>query len=373
MRSKSKLTDVLLCPKCGHSLSASMRADIENHIRKEFEQERAEWLTAQQTRIEKKAMEAAAAEMEDLRESLAEKEKTNDRLRKEQLSLRKKERELEAAQAELKLEVERRLEKEKKKVLEQAVESVSEQNRLKLAEKDKLLSDMQKQIEELKRRSDVTSQKLQGDVQEEDLYDRLAAAFPEDEVSRVKSGKNGADVLLIVHNSRGQVCGKILFESKRTKSFQQDWIGKLRGDMREERAEVGVIVSEVLPKEAAHASCIDGVWVVSVPVAIAFTNVLRLQLIEIKTIEAKLETTGSTRDEIFAFVTGPIFRQRLVSILEGFVAMQQQLESEQRAMQTQWAKRSQAIQSVIQSTSMLYGEMSGIATLPEIPQLALTS
>lgn len=352
-------------------MSESMRASVETAIRKEFEDERNQWLASHQAKLEKRAKEAAATQLEELKEVIAEKEKTNEKLRKEQMALRKKERELEAAQVELKLEVERRLEKEKKKVLEQAVESANQQNRLKIAEKDKMLSDMQKQIEELKKKSDVTSQKLQGDVQEEDLYDRLTSSFPDDEVLRVKPGKNGADVLLVVRNSRGQSCGKILFESKRTKSFQADWTGKLRSDMRAENADVGVIVSETLPKEVTHAALVDGVWVVSLPVAAAFTVVLRNQLIEIRNVEAKLETTDSARDQIFQFVSGPIFRQRLTVILEGFIELQRQLESEMRAMQTQWAKRSQTIQSVIQNTSMLYGELSGIAALPEIPRLAL--
>lgn len=371
MGSKPKLTDLLLCPQCGHSLSESMRASLETAIRKEFEDERSQWLASHQAKLEKKAKEAAATQLEELKDVIAEKEKTNEKLRKEQLALRKKERELEEAQAELKLEIERRLEKEKKKVLEQAVESANAQNRLKLAEKDKMLSDMQKQIEELKKKSDVTSQKLQGDVQEADVYDRLTSAFPDEEVSRIKSGKTGADVLMVVRNSRAQACGKILFESKRTKSFQPDWTGKLRSDMRAENADVGVIVSETLPRDVTHAAFVDGVWVVSLPVVAAFTAVLRNQLIEIRNVEAKLETTDSARDQIFQFVSGPVFRQRLAAILEGFIGMQQQLESEQRAMQTQWAKRSQTIQSVIQNTSMLYGELSGIAALPEIPTLAL--
>jgi len=371
MGSKRKLTDILLCPKCGHSLSSAIRADIEAHIRQEFETERNEWLAGEKTKLERKAKEAAAVEIADMKEALAEKEKSNEKLRKEQLTLRKKERELEEAQAELKIEVERRLEKEKRKLLEQAVESVGEQNRLKLAEKDKAIADMHRQIEDLKRRSDVSSQKLQGDVQEEDLAQKLAAAFSTDEISRVKSGKNGADAVQIVRNSRNQQCGKILFESKRTKSFANDWIAKLRADMRVENADIGVIVSDSLPMDVSHATLIDGVWVISLPVAVPFATALRSQLIEIKQIEAKMSINDSTRDQIFSYISGPAFRQRLTAILEAFVSMQTQLEAEQRAMNLQWAKRGQTIQSVIENTARMYGELSAIATLPEIPQLAL--
>ncbi len=373
MGTKRKLTDVLVCPQCGHSLSESMRESIESAIRQEFENERKAWLAAHQAKLEKKAREAAATEMADLRESLEEKEKTNEKLRKEQLALRKKERELEEAQAELKLEVERRIQQEKQKLLEQASAAAAEENRLKLAEKDKLLADMQKQIEELKRKSDVTaqSQKRQGDAQEEDLAQKLAESFPADTVSRVKSGKNGADIEQVVRNARGQICGKMLFESKRTNNFSNEWIGKLKGDVLAAKAHLGVIVTEAMPKDVAHATVIDGIWVISPAVLIPFATLMRNQLIEIKNVESKSLAGDSTREQVFQYVAGPVFRQRLTAILEGFVSMQSQLETEQRSMQQQWAKRAQTIQQVINSTANLYGELSGIAALPEIALLAL--
>lgn len=79
---RSKLTDLLLCPKCGHSLSGAMRADIEAHIRREFEEERQEWLSAEKVKIQKQAKAAASEELTELREALEEKEKSNEKLQR---------------------------------------------------------------------------------------------------------------------------------------------------------------------------------------------------------------------------------------------------------------------------------------------------
>ena len=57
----------------------------------------------------------------------------------------------------------------------------------------------------------------------------------------------GADVIQTVRNSLGQPCGKIIWESKRTKNWANDWISKLKDDQRAVRADVAVLTSTVFP------------------------------------------------------------------------------------------------------------------------------
>lgn len=54
-----------------------------------------------------------------------------------------------------------------------------------------------------------------------------------DEIVEVSKGMNGADCIQLVKNSQGIVYGKIVYESKRTKSFENDWIDKLKSDLIE--------------------------------------------------------------------------------------------------------------------------------------------
>jgi len=62
-------------------------------------------------------------------------------------------------------------------------------------------------------------------------------------------------------------------------------------------------------------------------------------------------------------------------VVEAFVGMKTELDSEKRAMEKIWAKREQQIQRVIKNTAGLYGDLQGIiggALLP-IPRLQLPS
>jgi hypothetical protein len=74
---------------------------------------------------------------------------------------------------------------------------------------------MKKQVEELRRKSDLTSQQLQGEVQE--LEALLKAAFPGDVVEEVGKGRAGGDVVQKVIGPNGLESGVILWESKRTR------------------------------------------------------------------------------------------------------------------------------------------------------------
>src|SRR5262245_46530703 len=86
--------------------------------------------------------------------------------------------------------------------------------KLKVAERDERIASMQRQIEELKRKSEQGSQQLQGEVQELELEDLLRAKFPMDVIEPVPKGEFGGDVLQHVMNSAGQKCGTILWETK---------------------------------------------------------------------------------------------------------------------------------------------------------------
>ena len=61
----------------------------------------------------------------------------------------------------------------------------------------------------------------------------------------------GGDVVQRVHGANGQRSGAILWESKRTKHWSDQWLVKVREDQRSAGAEVAVIVS--VPARAIRA------------------------------------------------------------------------------------------------------------------------
>jgi len=134
---------------------------------------------------------------------------------------------------------------------------------------------MQRQIEDLKRRAEQGSQRLQGEVQELESESLLRSRFPGDTIEPVPKGEHGGDVLHRVLGTRGQPRGSILWESKRTKNWNDTWLIKLRDDQRAAKTEVALIVSQVLPKGIEAFDFIDGVWVTEPRCAIPVAIVLR--------------------------------------------------------------------------------------------------
>ncbi|PJC48836.1 MAG: DUF2130 domain-containing protein, partial [Candidatus Omnitrophica bacterium CG_4_9_14_0_2_um_filter_42_8] len=114
-----------------------------------------------------------------------------------------------------------------------------------------------------------------------ELEEMLKSAFPYDIIEPVPKGIRGADVLQKVHSPMGQYCGTIIWESKRTKGWNDDWIDKLKDDQREIKADIAVLMSIVLPKEINGFTQFKGVWVTSYPLAIAVAAALRANLIEV--------------------------------------------------------------------------------------------
>ena len=238
-------------------------------------------------------------------------------------------------------------------------------------EKDQTITAMQKQIEELRRRAEQGSQQLQGEVQELELEAILTTKFPRDTILPVPKGEFGGDVLQRVVGPSGQVCGTILWESKRTKNWSDGWLPKLREDQRAAKAEIAIIISQVLPKDVETFGCVDTVWVAHPKVALPVAATLRQTLIEVACVRQANEGQQSKMEIIYQYLTGPRFRQRVEAIVEAFSSMKKDLDVERKAITRQWAKREEQIERVMQATVGMYGDFQGIAgrTLQEIEGL----
>jgi hypothetical protein len=288
-----------------------------------------------------------------------------------QAELLRKQRELDDAKRELDLTIEKRVQADLGSEREKAKKEAEEELKLKVMEKDQTITAMQKQIEDLKRRAEQGSQQLQGEVQELELEALLGAKFPRDTIQPVPKGEFGGDVLQRVIGPLNQVCGTILWESKRTKNWSDGWLAKLREDQRAAKAEIAVIISQALPKEVETFSFVDGVWVADPKVALPVAMALRQSLIEVATARQASEGQQTKMEMVYGYLTGPRFRQRVQAIVEAFSSMKEDLDREKKAITRQWSKREEQIDRVMQATVGMYGDLQGIAgrTLQEIEGL----
>ena len=312
-------------------------------------------------------------EVKDLKEQLEEKSKQLETSREKELVLLRRQREVEEREQNLKLEVARQLDDERKKIWEDATKKVSEEQRLKEADKDKQLADLHKQIEELQRKAEVASQQAQGEVQEIELESVLSQQFRFDKIEPVPKGVRGADIIQRVYDETGRFCGSIIWESKRTKNWANDWIQKLKDDQRAVKAEIAALVSLVLPKDIDRFGLSEGVWVSDFSSVVGLATALRVNLIDVAYASNALKGKSEKMELVYQYLSGPSFRQRVEAIVESFVSMKNDLNAEKRSMEKIWAKREGQINRVINSTAGMYGDLQGIigSALPEVKILEL--
>lgn len=358
--------------------------ETKNKLDEQVADQVAEQLKIDRTRITaeeaKKAKQAAATDLEQKAQELSELQEVlklrNEKLaeaQKAQAELIKKQRELDDAKRELELTIEKRVQEGLDATRQQAKKEAEEEQKLKVMEKEQTITAMQKQIEDLKRRAEQGSQQLQGEVQELELENLLRGKFPFDLIDPVPKGEFGGDVLHRVVSASGQSGGTILWESKRTKNWSDTWLTKLREDQRTAKAEIAIIVSQILPKGVENFEMVEGVWVTHPRVALPVALILRQSLLELALARQSTEGQQTKTEMVYQYLTGSRFRQRVEAIVEAFSTMQEDLDKERKVIMKQWAKRQEQIERVMGATVGMYGDLQGIAgkSLQEIEGLEL--
>lgn len=309
------------------------------------------------------------AEKKTLQQDLEEREKQIEKFRENELSLRKEKKQLEEAQRNLELELTRRLDEERVKIEQQIQGAEAERFRLKEAEYRKKIEDAQQANEDLKRKLEQGSQQLQGEVLELELEDLLRSAFPLDVIEPVRKGARGADVIQTVMTRTGQVCGKIIWETKRAENWSNNWIPKLKEDQQAAGAELAVLVTTTMPKQTPEPFIMhEGVWVSSLSAMRPVAETLRVILHE----QQKSRAIGIGKSEkmeaLYDYLCSPQFAQRIRAVVEAYTGMKKDLDSERAAMERIWKKREKQIERVTMNMMGMCGEIQAISH-DSLPQL----
>lgn len=297
----------------------------------------------------------------ELEQQIKDKDEKLAESRKQEAEFRRKQRELDDKLQEADVEVEKRLAEAIAPEREKAKKAADDEYRLKLDEEREKSRKLLEQLEDAKRRAEQGSQQLQGEVQELDLEKRLREAFPRDSIEPVPKGQHGGDAVHRVHSTQGQVCGSILWESKRTKNWAGGWPDKLKQDQRAARADLAVIVTRAMPVGVDSFIEMEGVWVTTPGLAMSLAAALRLALTEAFSARCASEGQQDKMALLYQYLTGPQFRQRVEAIKDAFTTMHEELEVEKRVIMKQWAKRQQQIERVMASTVGMYGDLQAIA------------
>lgn len=379
---------MVTCPKCKHEfkladatagpLIEEMRKDFEAQLRQQGEQatrdqnalrasiqKEAELKAKQSVKKDEEALRAemsrALEKTQQMAEQLQEREAKLAEAQKVQADLLKKSRALDDERREMELTIEKRISEQLDAARGKGRAEAESALSLRLAEKEQAIASMQTTIAELKQKAEQGSMQLQGEVQELELEKVLRAKFPHDVISEVPKGINGADCMQEVKDSSGRHCGTIIWESKRTKSWSDGWLPKLRDDQRTAKADIAILVSQVLPKDVTAFDFIDGVYVTELQTVLPLTIALRRSIIDIALARDTGEGQKTKMEILYKYMTGLQFRQRVQAIVEAFTTMSEDLFRERKAVTKAWAKREEQIQNVMESTVGMFGDIQGIA------------
>ena len=392
-----KKSSNIICPFCqkefqlNDAIKTQFEDEIKNHYQEKFELSKTEFeneivqkyeikyeklLEEEQKKIResanKKAKKEFLVELQEKDEEIAEANKKIALFRKKEKQLLDKEKLLEETKHSMEIEHRENLIKETKKAYEKAQEQLNLEYDLKLKERDKIIDDLNKQMKEGQRKAEQGSMKLQGEVLELELEEILKDYYPNDDITPIAPGRKGGDIKQVVKLPSGKIAGIILWETKRTKSWQANWLQKLKEDQRNLKADLAVIASEVIPSDIKNFGIENGIWITEIKFALGLSIVLREMLINVAIVKTVNSGKENEAEMIFNYLTGTQFKQRVESILEAHVEMVNEIESEKRFMEKSWAKKEKQIEKSIRNISGMCGDLQGIsANIPEIKLLEM--
>lgn len=335
--------------------------------KKRIEEERDKALKEAEQKLKEQARKEIELELQDKTNETQELQKQNKQFQEQILEMNKIMRQMQTKHEQMELDLEKKLAQEQEKLKEEIRKKATEEHRLKYLEQEKRIQDALKLADDYKRKLEQGSQQMQGEIKELDLELMLKQEFPHDEIKEVPKGIRGADIIQIVKNQFGKNAGTIVWESKRTKTWSQGWVGKLKEDQRQIKAECAILLTQVLPDTIKHFGQIDGIWVADYESCIGIAYALRSQLLQIAAVKKSTEGKNEKMELLYQYLSGIEFKQRIEGIVDAFDEMQKDIEREKRWFHKKWAKQEKHIRAVIDNTAGMHGDlqtMTGNALVP---------
>lgn len=261
------------------------------------------------------------------------------------------------------------------------IEKLEERNKaleLKLERTVKGLEDSQSGISKAISKTKDQSVEIQGEIAEELLQENLQTAFSDDNFLAIKKGQRGADIKQVIFSDGGYEAGSILFESKNTKSWSNAWVEKLKSDLNEDGANIGVLVSKAFPaKEKEILTQLDKrIWLCKPgPHVIGLVRALRDGILK-EANQKNLENFKSKAsvDNLLEYVTGDFINQ-IQAMGQAYQDLNDEITKEKNAFKTKWNRRQKVLDRLADSITGVVGSIEGIGveslSLEKIQQFTL--
>ena len=360
------MNNIIKCTHCGRDIeiNKALKHQYESEVLDEVNAKHKQELEhAKQQAVEesgKKVREQFELQLKNAREEAQENSERNKQLIEQITQLTKEMRQLRVEKDEVNLKMEKELVQKEDQIRQDAQKKAEEESHTKIAAKDKQLADTLKELEDARRKLQQGSQQTQGEVFELEFEELLTRQYPNDKILPVGKGIRGGDVLQEVWDSNGNFAGKILWELKNTKTWQEPWMDKLKVDQRAATADEAVLISEVLPSDMKYAGFRKGLWVTQQSFVIPLADTMRAKLIQLQIVKNSVQGKNEKMEFLYSYLSGTEFKHRVEAIVEAFTNMQSEIEKEKRYFANKWARDEKNIRQVIDSTYGMHGDFKGI-------------
>ncbi|MGC4111146.1 MAG: DUF2130 domain-containing protein [Nocardioides sp.] len=202
-----------------------------------------------------------------------------------------------------------------------------------------------------------------GEGAEVDLYEELKRSFVGDDITRVKRGTPGADIVHKVMDS-GRLCGIIVYDSKNRTAWRNGYVTKLHSDQLAAKADHAILASATFPAGSHQLHVQDGVVIANPARVIALVSILRKHLIQVATMRLSDDERAEKMAALYDYVISERFNQlfsRLSVITEDMLDLE---VKEKRAHDNTWKKRGELIRNSEQTQGTLAAEIDRIVTAP---------
>lgn len=383
------MTQFITCPECSHEIhieealakriESSMKAELATRSQALDQRELAlnEARIKQELQIVEQLQQREAQFRAELRTQLDAERQQEDRERERELEaktqrikdllgneaeLRRQKRELEEAKASVDAEVEKRLSDMKSTLEQTAHDKAQAETGMILKEKEILIQQLKNQVTDMNRKMEQGSMQVQGEAQELALEQLLRESHTADAFEEIRKGDLGADLAQWVRSPFGKDCGVILYESKRTKAFSEEWVSKLKHDMQLRKADIGVIVTRTRPKGVTQFELRDSnIYICTFEEVKALSYCLRATLIKVDEVRVVQANKGDKSRLLYDYLMGQEFKNQLQLIHSVFQRMHTSLVKEKQSTVRRLKQREKELDQVLMSFSDIVGSLNGIA------------
>lgn len=373
------MSNIITCIHCGKELeiSEALTHQLKGEITRGLEEQYKQRIEREKKEAEEESRKKIESEFElkikKATEDAEDQSQKNKALMEELTEMTKALREQRAKVDEAELVMQKKLAEEEEKIRFEATKKAQEEQNTLLMQKDKQLADTLKELEDARRKLQQGSQQAQGEVFELEFEKLLASKYPNDKISPVGKGIRGGDIIQEVWDRNGNYTGKILWELKNTKTWQESWVDKLKADQRSINAEEAVLITEVMPVDMKIAGFRNGIWVTPRDVVFLLADTLRVKLIQLHMTKNSVKGKDEKMEILYTYLSGTEFKHRVEAIVEAFSNMQTEIEKEKRYFANKWARDEKNIRHVIDNTIGMHGDLKGIigSSLPQIRSIEL--